>query len=87
MLGSRMEPLGEEVGEAQVMLNYHSGHIGKCLTCSWSCLKFFTGMNLFYPHNMPVKLVLQPPPFIVSGGTERQSGPALHSESLRWTRT
>lgn len=35
------------------------------------CLKFFTGVNSCYLHNMPVKLVLQPSPFIVNGGTER----------------
>lgn len=89
MFRSRMEPLREEVGEARVVLKY-SGHIGKCLACFWSFLKSFTCMHSFHPHYMPVRLGLQPSPFIDElTGIQRDNvtGPRLHSESVWWART
>lgn len=90
MFRSRMEPLREEVGEAWVVLKYDSGHIGKCLACFWSFLKSFTFLHSFHPHNRPVRLVLQPSPFIderTEVQRDNMTGPRLHSESVWWART
>lgn len=80
-----MDPLREEVGEAQVVLKYYSGHIGKCLACFWSLLNPFTLLHSFHPHNRQVRLVLQPSPFI-NEQTEVQrdnvTGPRFHSKSV-----